>query len=900
MSTSINSSGVTFPDSTTQTTALRSNIVGADYLNVSGNGTSGQKLVSDGDGSFSWVDDAPVAIALDYTGVEDGKTVDIGITSITNQSSSIAIPNASVYKEVDGAVESYNGMKSQAFTSSDSTWVEGIEGDGVYHPGGCRKKPKIKTGINLSSMGATPTASFNINTGLTNSRLTDPQAFSIDKDGTTVFVAEGTGGKGGQFRLTRPWDFSTPQYAESEQGALTNTAATGTTSVYGYQWGYNLTNGTSYLYGVSSHWDSLVYAASNTPWHFKYNWAVIGLDTIQFQMDSEDSVRCVKIVEQTYNSTKFLGHNQTWFLVGGQTTDSIYQFKIDNSNPYYIANQSYPESGGRTLYHGSQTTTIQFVEMSADGTRLFVSGDTQETIYQYNLSTAYDISSGSYSQSKALGTSYGSTIRGIQLSPNNDRMYVLMNSGDRFNEYSFGNATSRSIGTVDFGFYSFNTDAWTRIRRLEVGVSRGHSWNHIQSDLTGREDMPVYFGFWLGGTHNAWFINHWLHGPRKIVRNNNGTWQYNTNTSGSPVYETVESKSLTATRSISVVDPNPDGVAINSTGTQMFTTSPSSDDVSIWNMSPAYTGTLSYAGRFKHHDSAPNGINMSPCGHYFAVENKVYYMENKDDIEDMIYIGTYGGAFPSLLPNGRGLIYSSADYISQSSMGKDYITSTSTVFDADKSDTSKGIALHPNGNHVFYNNSTRDQIYTFSLMNAYDITSAFDNKNHRSATGDTVPSGICISSDGHYFYEVGDTNDSIRIYTVNSSWTYGTGESWTNASSNNENTALQQALAYETNRMTNSDIRANNMWAGTPEANKGWDLFAPIGVTSGSKFGAFFRESTHNHSYFTEVAGIDITYTSTTMWKKVDCPTSYYSGVYGDRCVIEFNQGNGNYKVRID
>jgi hypothetical protein len=36
--------------------AIADNVVGADALNVSGNGTSGQLLTSDGDGSFSWAD----------------------------------------------------------------------------------------------------------------------------------------------------------------------------------------------------------------------------------------------------------------------------------------------------------------------------------------------------------------------------------------------------------------------------------------------------------------------------------------------------------------------------------------------------------------------------------------------------------------------------------------------------------------------------------------------------------------------------------------------------------------------------------------------------------------------------------------------------------------------------
>ena len=43
-----------FPKNWISGTAISDNTIGADALNVSGNGTTGQALVSDGDGSFSW------------------------------------------------------------------------------------------------------------------------------------------------------------------------------------------------------------------------------------------------------------------------------------------------------------------------------------------------------------------------------------------------------------------------------------------------------------------------------------------------------------------------------------------------------------------------------------------------------------------------------------------------------------------------------------------------------------------------------------------------------------------------------------------------------------------------------------------------------------------------------
>lgn len=52
------SGDVTGSGTTAITATIADNVVGADELNVSGNGTSGQVLASDGDGTFSWADAA--------------------------------------------------------------------------------------------------------------------------------------------------------------------------------------------------------------------------------------------------------------------------------------------------------------------------------------------------------------------------------------------------------------------------------------------------------------------------------------------------------------------------------------------------------------------------------------------------------------------------------------------------------------------------------------------------------------------------------------------------------------------------------------------------------------------------------------------------------------------------
>jgi hypothetical protein len=98
MATKLVNTGIEFSDTTTQTTAatgalavldtvnsatIEDNSVGAAELNVSGNGTAGQVLKSDADGSFSWGDSS--AEAAEDIFWENGQTVTSNYTIATTR-----------------------------------------------------------------------------------------------------------------------------------------------------------------------------------------------------------------------------------------------------------------------------------------------------------------------------------------------------------------------------------------------------------------------------------------------------------------------------------------------------------------------------------------------------------------------------------------------------------------------------------------------------------------------------------------------------------------------------------------------------------------------------------------------------------------------------------------------
>lgn len=92
--------------------------------------------------------------------------------------------------------------------------------------------------------------------------------------------------------------------------------------------------------------------------------------------------------------------------------------------------------------------------MSPNGTKMFVVGDATNAVYQFTLSTPWDVSSLSYdSKSYALSCT-GPT--GIFLSSDGYHMYIACNSNNRMYQYVLSTAWDVSTASTD-GNYSYGT-----------------------------------------------------------------------------------------------------------------------------------------------------------------------------------------------------------------------------------------------------------------------------------------------------------------------------------------------------------------------------------------------------------------------------------------------------------
>lgn len=121
----------------------------------------------------------------------------------------------------------------------------------------------------------------------------------------------------------------------------------------------------------------------------------------------------------------------TRLFVVGYDNDQVYQYAL--TTPYDITSASY---SGNSFYVGSEETYPFGIAFSSDGTKMFIAGTNSDRIHQYNLGTAFDITSATYSgNSLYVGSEDGAPRGGITFSKDGSKFYVVGSNSNRVYQY---------------------------------------------------------------------------------------------------------------------------------------------------------------------------------------------------------------------------------------------------------------------------------------------------------------------------------------------------------------------------------------------------------------------------------------------------------------------------------
>lgn len=134
---------------------------------------------------------------------------------------------------------------------------------------------------------------------------------------------------------------------------------------------------------------------------------------------------------QSTNQRKiFINPTGTKLYVLDSNSTKVYQYTL--STPWDISTASY-DSKDRSFI--SEFASAQGLTFNSVGTKMYASGG-DNIIHQYNLSTAWDVSTAIYANKTLNVSSLDSAVRGFCLSVDNLYLYIIGSSTDKIYEYA--------------------------------------------------------------------------------------------------------------------------------------------------------------------------------------------------------------------------------------------------------------------------------------------------------------------------------------------------------------------------------------------------------------------------------------------------------------------------------
>jgi hypothetical protein len=485
-------------------------------------------------------------------------------------------------------------------------------------------------------------------------------------------------------------------------------------------------------------------------------------DSVSFYVNSQD----------IYPQDVLFKTDGTKMYMVGYSTDAVYQY--DLTTAWDISTASY---ANKSLSTSAQDPTgaPMSADFSSDGTSVFVLGLNTDTVFQYNLSTAWDISTAAYSSTSFSVTSQDATPLGVQFGNDGQKMYIAGNTNDSIYQYSTGSTLATNTLDLSTG----NAFQITPTSNIQVGLSNPAASGTVSQgtllldgaangyDLSGAAYDSVSFS-----------VNSQNTNPLDIAFNTDGTKMYIMGN----INDTVLQYSLSTGFDLSTAsydnvsfattsqDTNPRKLSFNNDGTKMYMFGTTTDTVYQYSLSTAFDlSTTSYDSVSFNASSQ----STNPYGLAF----------NSDGTK--MYLGGGSVFYQYSLSTAFDLSTTSYDSVSFSVSGQD--------------SSAPDLTFNNDGTKMYVVGQINDNVYQYSLSTAFDLsTASYDSVSFSVGSQDGAPNSLAFSNDGTKMFVVGNVNDTVYQYSTGSAYTvtYDTTLQWGGG------TAPDSPLANETDVLT--------------------------------------------------------------------------------------------------
>jgi hypothetical protein len=241
---------------------------------------------------------------------------------------------------------------------------------------------------------------------------TSPQAIAFNTDGTKMFVVGNTGDDVNEYALSTGFDVSTASFTDAFSVASQDTAPTGIAFS---------TDGTKMF---------VVGNANNAVYEYTLSTG-FDVSTATFVDSFSVSAQDTSAYGLAFNT------DGTKMFVAGLVGEDVNEYAL--STGFDVSTASFTDA----FSVSAQDTALYGLAFNANGAKMFVTGLDATSVYEYALSTVFDVSTASYSQSFSVGTQDIYPV-GIAFNTDGTKMFVVGQAGIDVNEYDISRNITRT------------------------------------------------------------------------------------------------------------------------------------------------------------------------------------------------------------------------------------------------------------------------------------------------------------------------------------------------------------------------------------------------------------------------------------------------------------------------
>ena len=468
-------------------------------------------------------------------------------------------------------------------------------------------------------------------------------------------------------------------------------------------------------------------------------------------------------------------------------------FKPDGTKMYILAydGDDVNEYDLSTAWDVTTATYVQTFSIAAqdiypfglffkpDGTKMYFVGDQNDSIYEYDLSTAWDVSTASYSQTTALGA----RPSGLFFHPDGTKMYHSDLVANTIREYDLSTAWDTS--TITF-LQSFSISA-------QDGTPYGVAFKP--------DGTKMYF---VGGDGDD--IN-----------------EYDLSTAWD-----ISSASFVQNFSVASQETNPYGLFFKPNGVQFYLVGSTTDTVFQYTLGGFNVGAeeQTIEGIF----FKPDGTKLYICGTAGDEVNE-YDLSTAWDLSTAsfsqalnVYSQTRDPASLFFKPDGT-VMYVASQALSKVILQYNLSTAwdistavfTTSIGVGIEVDSPTGVFFKDDGTKMYVLGNSGDDVNEYDLSTAWRVDTATYSQNFSVAVLDTSPQEVFFKDDGTKMYILCDTNNKFYEYELSTAWDVSTASYTQDFFINNVGGFLRGGLFFKDDgtRMYLADFQTDSIYSYT-------------------------------------------------------------------------------------